>query len=101
MEHVEIVAAWLSVIVGVGLLTWSVLVVSLANTGARLPYWRNAERTPGRSLGLRAAGVALMILGTGVLSSTLSYWAVAVVLAAFIPGIALLIWHNQALSERD
>ncbi|WP_157428061.1 hypothetical protein [Agromyces salentinus] len=92
-------AAWLSAIIGVGLLTWSVVVVSRANAGDELPYWTNAARTPRRSMGLRVAGVALVILGTGLLSPTLSYWAVAIVVGAFLPGIALMIWHNQAVSR--
>jgi hypothetical protein len=101
MGHVATTAAWLGVIVGVGLLTWSVSVVSRANPGDNLPYWSNAERTPGRSIGLRAAGVALVVLGASLLSPALGYWAVAVVVAAFTPGVLLLIRHNRALSRRD
>ena len=93
------IAGWLSVLVGVGLLTWSSHMVNSDNAGRRVPYWTKADHTSSRSIWLRVLGVIFLIVGVAMLSATLGYWSAAVVLAAFAPGTALIALHNRRLAE--
>lgn len=91
------ITGWLSMLVGVVLLTWSSNVLISGNRGRRVPYWTRADQTPSRSIWLRVLGVILLIAGVTMLSATLGYWSAAVVLGAFVPGTALIALHNRRL----
>ena len=40
------IAGWLSVLVGVGLLTWSSQIVNSDNAGRRVPFWDEKRTSP-------------------------------------------------------
>ncbi|QEW03494.1 hypothetical protein [Microbacterium lushaniae] len=92
------IVGWLSVLIGVVLLTWSSRIVNLANAGRQVPYWTKPDETPKRSIWMRVLGVFFLLVGVFMFTATLGYWSVAVVLAGFAPGTALIALHNRQLA---
>jgi hypothetical protein len=90
-------AAWVSVIAGTALLTWSAMMITRVNAHRRIPYWTNAKPTPRRALTMRAFGAFFVVVGASMLGSLVGYWSAAFVLAAFIPSAIVTVRHNQRL----
>ncbi|REJ05034.1 hypothetical protein DY023_12415 [Microbacterium bovistercoris] len=93
--------AWLGVFAGGAVFYQSVKVVTEANAGRRLPYWRRPEVTPRAAIGLRVVGIALVTASAAFLVPALGYSAIAVLVMALLPGLVAIPLHNRRITADE
>ncbi|MFC4140140.1 MULTISPECIES: hypothetical protein [unclassified Microbacterium] len=93
--------AWLGVFAGGAVFYQSAKVVSAANAGRPLPYWRKPEVTPRAAIVLRVVGIALVTASATFLVPALGYWAIAVLVMALLPALVAIPLHNRSVSADD
>ena len=89
--------AVLSFIFGMGLLTWSAMLMSAANGASRLSLWARPEYTPARSIAIRAVGAGFVVFGVVLLGPAIGIASSAIGLATFVPGVIIIALHNRRL----
>ncbi|MCI9859226.1 hypothetical protein [Microbacterium proteolyticum] len=88
-------------LIGSTLLLGSVLVVTTSVPGEPFPVWSNPTRHRGASIGLRMAGVALIVFSsTWGLGPVGGAWVAVPVALAFGPGALAILLHNRSLPDR-
>ena len=89
--------AVLSVIFGMGLLTWSAMLLSAANASSRPSVWTRPEHTPARSTAFRAAGAGSVVFGVILFGPAIGIGSTAIGFATFVPGAIIIAMHNRGL----
>lgn len=70
-----------------------------ANPRSRIPYFRGARTVPPGSMGLRALGAGLMVLGACVLGLVAWQWPLLVVLLGPAATFAGIFAHNRRVAH--
>jgi hypothetical protein len=88
------------VLAGTALQYLSLLMILRANAETLVPYWTGADRTPKGSIPLRAASAGILVLGCALLTPSLGYGVVFVLLAVLLPGVPAIVVHNRRVAAR-
>lgn len=78
----------------------SLLSTLRANADRLVPYWRNPDRLPARSLVLRLLGVVFLVVGVTLATSVVGYWSAMIPLVLLAPGALMVVRHNGRLHAR-
>ena len=90
---------WVAVTVGMVLFIVSFVRMVRANSGTRIPYFRNPEGNPSGTIAMRSIGVGVLVIGAAALAPTLGYWAALIVFALpLIVMPATIAAHNRRLT---
>ena len=89
----------LSIIFGMGLLTWSAMLLSAANGTQRLSVWARPEHTPRRSMATRAAGAGFVVFGAILLAPAIGVGSTVLGMTTFVPGSVIIAMHNRRLDS--
>lgn len=100
LDHM-LVFGWLVATVGVLLFHVALTMTLRANPATRIPFYRNADAVPARSLALRATGAGLIVFGAAMLSTSAWYWPLAIVLAGPIAALLVIAFHNKKVMTRS
>ena len=91
------ILGWAAVTAGTVLFVASLIVTVRANTGTRIPFFRNPRIIPPGSIMMRSIGAGLLVLGSVGLSSTYGYWAVLIAFAGVAAAMVVIPAHNLSL----
>ncbi|MBB0970219.1 hypothetical protein G6016_14895 [Dietzia aerolata] len=84
----------LLLVVAAAMLVMSTRRLIAANRGSWLSYIRNPPVVPAGAIGLRALGGGISMFCAIVADLPNTWWATFVVLLAWLPALALQVWHN-------
>ncbi|MEJ1086889.1 hypothetical protein WDU99_01005 [Microbacterium sp. Mu-80] len=91
---------WIAAVAGVVLFHVALTMTMRANPAARMPFYRNAEIIPVGSVGMRAGGAGLTVLGAALLGTVDWYWPFVVVLAGPIATLVVIAVHNRRVEAQ-
>ncbi len=94
-------AGVLLIAVGAACYFWALHELSRANAASRIPMWAGLPpHNPPRTYVLRIVGVILVGAGSFVVTDSLGYWGLLVLLPVVVPPMARLWMHNRAVERR-
>lgn len=96
-----ILVGWALAIAGGAMLLWSIAATVRANSSTRIPYWTRPEVIPRGSIITRSLGVGLIVFGVITAASPGDYWAAALVVLLFLPGLIMIPVHNRRVAQSD
>lgn len=88
-------------VVGIVLFHTALGMTLRANATTRVAVGRKPQKTPDRSIALRAVGAGLIVLGAALVSTSGWHWAIMVVLAGPVAALVVLIAHNRRVSRES
>jgi hypothetical protein len=94
----DVLAAVVMLVVGSGLFVGSMVVLARANSGVRIPFWRNPVVLPGAAVAMRAVGAVLVSLAGVWLAPTVGWVACLLVLLAFASALLVVVPHNRRVA---
>lgn len=96
-----IVLGVVAAVTGVVVFHLALVMTLRANSGIRIPFFRNADVVPRGSVAMRAIGAALLVFGAVMLGVTAWYLPLLVVLAGLVAALAAIVVHNAAVPRRE